>query len=263
MNAVKDFLKYKENKKKISIVTCYDYWSALIISESNIDALLVGDSAAMVMNGYSSTIYAHTQMMLHHTNSVKKGAPNKLIISDLPFLEHRKGKKKLFSSVDKLMKAGANAIKIEGADGNLELITCLTSAGVPVIGHLGFTPQHIFLKGGYKVQGKTKIEADLLLQNAQKLQEAGCFALVLEMVPVKAAKTISANLSIPIIGIGAGKYTDGQVLVLHDLLGFYNDINPKFVRKYLDGSSLIKNALNKFHQDVESGDFPSSDESFL
>jgi 3-methyl-2-oxobutanoate hydroxymethyltransferase len=261
MKSICEFKGMKSKGKKISVVTCYDFWSAKIIAVSEIDTILVGDSGAMIMHGFESTINAEMTMMVYHVSAVKRGAANKFIIADLPFLEHRKGVKNLFQSIDCLLKAGANAVKIEGADGNLEMIEKLVQTGIPVMGHLGLTPQSINKLGGYKLQGKDEKTFSKILDDAVKLESAGCFSIVLEMIPAELGRRITEKLSIPTIGIGAGAGTDGQVLVLHDLLGFDRDFDPKFVRKYLNGQNLILNALNNYNNDVKQNSFPSAEES--
>ncbi len=252
---VLDFQKKKEKKEKISMVTCYDAWSAKIIAESNIDSILVGDSLAMVMHGYPTTINATVEMMYLHTQAVAKCAKNKFIISDMPFLSHRKGLSFLMDTVQKLEQAGATAIKLEGGTGNFELIHHVVESGIPVMGHLGLTPQSVNLLGGFKTQGKDKCQSEAILQQATLLQEAGCFAIVLECIPAPLAKTITEKLSIPTIGIGAGPDVDGQVLVLQDLLGCHT-FKPKFLKTYLNGFELIQNALNTYDKEVKSGLFP-------
>ena len=261
MKSITEFGKMKAKKEKISVVTCYDFWSAKIIDSSNIDAVLVGDSSAMVMHGFETTINATTDMMCYQVSSVKRGVKNKLIIADLPFLIHRKGAKEFYNSVDLLMKSGTNAVKIEGASGNLDLIKELVESGIPVMGHLGLTTQSIFQLGGYKIQGKDNSSSEKIFNDALLLENSGCFAIVLEMVPSPLAKKITDELAIPTIGIGAGPDTDGQVLVLHDLLGLNKDFNPKFVRKYLNGYEEILSALNNYTRDVKDNNFPSEEES--
>lgn len=262
MKTIQDFQIMKNEKKKISLVTCYDYWSARIIDESDIDAVLVGDSAAMVMHGFETTVNAELEMMCYHIEAVKRGLKNKFLIGDLPFLAHRKNLNYLMESVDRFMKAGAQAVKIEGADGNLEMIEHLVKSGVPVMGHLGLTPQSVHQLGGFKLQGKDELAAKKIFQDSQLLQQAGCFSIVLEMIPAEAAKKITDELEIPTIGIGAGTFTSGQVLVLHDLLGLNKNFNPKFVRKYLNGYDLIKTALNNFNKDIKEEKFPGINESY-
>jgi len=262
MKTVQEFSSMKLAGKKISVATCYDHWSALILDESDVDAVLVGDSAAMVMHGFDTTINAELEMMSYHVAAVKRGLRNKFLIADLPFLAHKKGLAFLTNAVDTLMKAGAQAVKLEGAEQNIESIKHLVSAGIPVMGHLGLTPQSIHQLGGNKLQGNDASSSERILKDAQSLEEAGCFAIVLEMVPAKLAKTITETLSIPTIGIGAGVHTSGQVLVLQDLLGCSKDFHPKFLRKYLEGFSLMKSALNAYNADVKEQKFPSDRESY-
>lgn len=262
MKTVTEFKKMKSGGEKISVVTCYDFWSAQIIDETNVDAVLVGDSASMVMHGFESTVNAEIEMMCYHAAAVKRGLKNKFLIADLPFLEHRKGFEQLILSIDKLMKAGAQAVKIEGAEGNIEMIKQLTSTGIPVMGHLGLTPQSVHQFGGFKLQGKEEAASKKILDDALLLQQAGCFSIVLEMIPSALAKKVTDELEIPTIGIGAGADTDGQVLVLHDLLGMNKNFNPKFVRKYLSGFELIKDALNNFSSDIKGKKFPAKEESY-
>ncbi len=260
---IQDFKAFKKAGRKISMVTCYDHWSAKIVNASNIDCLLVGDSLAMVMHGYPTTIAATTSLMALHTTAVVKGAPDKFIVADLPFLSYRKGLSENMSSIEELMRAGAHALKLEGARGNLDLIRHVVDSGVPVQGHIGLTPQSIHQLGGFKVQGRSPQEYSDLVEQALQLEAAGCFSLVLECVPSTLALEISSKLSIPTIGIGAGLGTDGQVLVLQDMLGMNPQFKPKFLRTYLDGFDLLKNYLNEYHNDVTQLQFPTEKESYL
>ncbi len=262
MKSVRDFKKMKVDGRKISLVTCYDFTSARIVNDSSIDAILVGDSAANVMHGYETTINATLEMMEFHVRAVRRGAPNKFLIADMPFLAHRKGIQEAMYAVDILMKAGAEVVKIEGAGDNLEIITHIVNSGVPVMGHLGLTPQSIHQLGGYKVQGKEEEAAKKLLQEAEALEKAGIFSLVLELVSATLAERVTKTLSVPTIGIGAGSKTSGQVLVWHDLLGMNKGFNPKFLRKYLNGYKLIREALNQYDTDIKNKKFPSKEESF-
>jgi 3-methyl-2-oxobutanoate hydroxymethyltransferase len=262
MKTVLEFRKRKSQRELITMVTCYDAWSAKIISESDIDVVLVGDSASMVMHGFDSTVHADVEMMAWHVAAVKRGLSNKFLVADLPFLAHRKGTSFLMESIDALMKAGAQAVKIEGADGMLDAIEYVVKSGVPVMGHLGLTPQSYHQLGGFKLQGSEDESAKRIVEFSAKLQDAGVFSLVLEMVPSSLAKQVTEKLSVPTIGIGAGPHTDGQVLVLHDLLGMSKDFEPKFLRKYMNGFDLIKEALNRFTADVKGRSFPAEKESY-
>jgi 3-methyl-2-oxobutanoate hydroxymethyltransferase len=258
---VTDFYKKKLAHEKISMVTCYDYTSACLLNKTKVDCLLVGDSLAMTMHGYESTVFATIDMMCMHTQAVARGAKDKWIVGDLPFLSYRGSLNHSVKAAQKLMQAGAHSLKLEGAEGNLKLIRHLTASGVPMMGHLGLTPQFVHGLGGYRVQGKTKESALQLKNDALSLQEAGCFALVLECVPATLAKEITASLAIPVIGIGAGAGTDGQVLVWQDMLGL-NDIQAKFVKKFLPGDTLIIDAVETYIREIHSGDFPHHAHSY-
>lgn len=262
MKSVTEFRKAKSEAQKISMVTCYDAWTAKIIESSHTDCILVGDSVAMVVHGYDSTIPADIPMIATHTAAVRRGAPTKFIVADMPFLSVRKGLLEAMNGVEQLMKAGANAVKIEGVLGQEEIIKHIVESGVPVMGHLGLTPQSIHQLGGFKVQGKTASDAFKILEDAKKLEELGCFSLVLECVPVALAQEITENSQIPVIGIGAGPSVDGQVLVLQDLLGMNIYFKPKFLRQYLDGHQTLSKCLNDFNSDVKTLTFPTLDESY-
>ncbi|MFH1197161.1 MAG: 3-methyl-2-oxobutanoate hydroxymethyltransferase [bacterium] len=262
MKTADDFIKHKQTGIPISMATCYDYWSAVIINETNVDAILVGDSAAMVMHGFETTLNAEMEMMLYHVSSVRRGLKDKLLIADFPFMAHRKGNEYAIECTDRFMKTGAQAVKIEGAADNLPLIKHIVNSGVPVMGHIGLTPQSVNIFGGYKIQGKSEEAAAHLLSDAKALEDAGCFSIVLELVPAEVAKNITEQISIPTIGIGAGKFTSGQILVLQDLLGLTKAFHPKFLRKYLDGFEVIKSAINRYDADVKKKLFPNNEESY-
>lgn len=254
--------KMKQNKQKITMVTCYDYCLALILKNSPIDCILVGDSAAMIMHGYDNTISADIHMMAAHVRAVAAAKPSQLIVGDMPFLAHCIDKATTMRNAQILMQAGAHAIKIEGVDGHEEILAYLIQSGVPVMGHLGLTPQSLHQLGGFKVQGREKAAAEHLLKQAKILEELGCFAIVLECIPASIAKEITANTLIPTIGIGAGQDTDGQVLVMHDLLGLQTQLKPKFVKTYLDGARLFQQALEQFASEVKTGQFPKKEHSY-
>jgi 3-methyl-2-oxobutanoate hydroxymethyltransferase len=253
---VLNFYRKKQCHEKISMITCYDYTSARILSETAVDCFLVGDSCAMTMHGFKDTLSATLPMICFHTKAVANGARDKFIVADMPFLSYRKHLSKNVSAVEALIQAGAHAIKLENAGGNIQLIRHLTESGIPVMGHLGLTGQSIHALGGFKVQGKTEESCKQLKEDAYALQEAGCFSLVLECIPKFLAKEITESLAIPTIGIGAGPYTDGQVLVYQDLLGFNTDFKPKFVKKFMDGAGLIKQSVEDYVKAIHSGDFP-------
>lgn len=244
------------------MVTCYDFWSASIIGETPVDAVLVGDSAAMVMHGHSTTINADAQMVAFHLAAVRRGLPDRLLIADFPFLAHRRGEAFAMEVVDRFIKLGANAVKVEGAGSTAQLIRHITDSGVPVMGHVGLTPQSVHALGGFTLQGSDEKAAMRIMDEARQLEDAGCFSIVLEMVPASLAKKITDSLTIPTIGIGAGVHTSGQILVLHDLLGFNRNFKPKFLRKYLDGFQLVKDSLSRYDSEVKSKIFPSTDESY-
>jgi 3-methyl-2-oxobutanoate hydroxymethyltransferase len=262
MKTVCEFRKKKSAGEKITMVTCYDYTSAAILNKTSIDCLLVGDSVAMTMHGFRDTISATVEMMAMHTAAVVRGAKDKFIIGDLPFLSYRNALSENMAAVRALMQAGAHAVKLEGASGNAEFIAHLVHSGVPVMGHLGLTPQFVHQLGGYKVQGKTDDSAERILEEALALEKAGCFALVLECVPANVAEKISKKLKIPTIGIGAGNETDGQVLVFQDLLGLNTDFKPKFVRHFIDGAALLTQAVEDYAAAVKTKEFPAHEHSF-
>jgi 3-methyl-2-oxobutanoate hydroxymethyltransferase len=253
---IHDFQHMQQQNKKITMVTCYDHWSAQIISKSQIDCILVGDSIAMVMYGHPNTIPATIEIMTKHIEAVVKGAPNKFIVGDMPFCSYRKGLVESMNAVEKFIQAGAQAIKLEGSEGNLELIHHIVQSGIPVMGHIGLTLQSIHHLGGFKVQGKNQASAEKIKLQAQQLQDAGCFSMVLECMPAELARSITDSLNIPTIGIGAGPHTSGQVLVLQDLLGMNETFKPKFLKNYLNGFELVQTALNNYDNDVKSSVFP-------
>lgn len=260
---IQDFKRKKQQQQKITLLTCYDYPSARIIADSHIDCVLVGDSVAMTVHGYDNTLMATIDMMVLHTAAVARGIGQQFIISDLPFLCHRESQENTIHHVRRLLQAGANAIKIEGADTKLyELISYLVSSGVPVVGHIGLTPQFLHQMGGYVVQGKVQEQADQLLQSAIDLEAAGCCALVIECVPDHVAKKITQMLTIPTIGIGAGATTDGQILVWHDLLGLQTEFHPRFVKRFIDGNALLLQAINAYTHEVTMGHFPTKEHTF-
>ena len=260
---IHDFKHKKEQNKKISMLTCYDYPSACIVAESNVDCVLVGDSVAMAVHGHHSTIMATMEMMVLHTASVARGLAQQFLISDLPFLCHRVSHADTIQNVKKLLQAGAHAVKIEGADKDVcQTIHYLVTAGIPIMGHIGLTPQSIHQLGGYKVQGKNPSQAEDLLLQAKQLEAAGCFALVIECVPQQLAKTITNTLTIPTIGIGASVETDGQVLVWHDMLGLQTTFKPRFLKQFAHGKDVFLAAINAYVEQVERADYPALEHAF-
>jgi 3-methyl-2-oxobutanoate hydroxymethyltransferase len=264
MLTVPEFAKRKKLKEKITMITCYDSSFARILSESPIEVLLIGDSSSMVMQGEDSTIQASTESIAFFTRAVANGTKGKkFLVSDMPFLSTRKGVRYTIECAEKLLKAGAHAIKIEGILGNEKLVSHLVESGIPVMGHLGLTPQFVNAFGGMKVQARSPEEQERLQAESRRFQDCGAFALVLECVPSAIASKITNDLSIPTIGIGAGSGVDGQVLVLQDMLGFNPEFKPKFLRTYLDAKSLFTDAFQSFHEEVKSAHFPSEQESYL
>ncbi|MCF6808263.1 3-methyl-2-oxobutanoate hydroxymethyltransferase [Thiotrichales bacterium 19S9-12] len=259
---ITQLIKKKQLSEKITMVTCYDAATALVANQTDIDILLVGDSVSMVVHGHKNTTTATLDMMVLHTQAVANGNSNKFIVADLPFMSYRGVLKDTINSVQKLIQAGANAIKLEGAIGNLDTINHIVHSGVPVMGHIGMTPQHVHNFGGFKIQGKEEKAKEALIQQAKDLEAAGCFAIVLECIPSPLAKKITEAIHIPTIGIGAGSDTDGQVLVWHDLLGLLPNSPFKFVKEYLNGYDLIQKALSDYDAEVKSGAFPKNEHSF-
>ena len=262
MNSVRDFARFKTEGKKISVVTAYDAWSARLVARSRVDALLVGDSAAMVMHGHDTTLGATVALMALHTRAVARSAGGKFLIADMPFLSFRKGIPAAMTAVRALVARGAQAVKLEGVDGHEDVIRQIVGSGVPVMGHIGLTPQSVNRLGGFRVQGKSEEEAATLLRQARCLEELGCFSIVIECVPCDLAAHITSELQIPTIGIGAGAGTDGQVLVLQDLWGVDTSRTPRFVRRYIDGERLLTDALDRYDADVKQGDFPAPEQSY-
>jgi 3-methyl-2-oxobutanoate hydroxymethyltransferase len=259
---VPDFRKKKAAGEKIAMVTCYDTTSALILNATSADCLLVGDSLGMTMLGFSSTLPVTVEMMALSTAAVARGARNKFIIGDLPFASYRKSLSESVAAATALMQAGAHAVKLEGAAGNAETVKHLVESGIPVMGHIGLTPQFVNQLGGWRVQGKTEEGAKRLMAEALALEKAGCFAIVLECVPAKLAKAITRKLKIATIGIGAGRDTDGQVLVFQDLLGLNTAFKPKFVKHFINGAEIITNAIEEYADEVRTGKFPGDENSF-
>lgn len=257
------FQKMKDNKEKITMLTAYDFSTAKYIDEVGVDSILIGDSLGMTILGYDTTINVTVEDMLTFTKAVSRGVNRALIIADLPFLSYHVSKEQTMMNAGKLIQAGANAVKLEGAsDFILEEVKHLTQCGINVAGHLGFTPQYINTIGGYFVQGKSYENTLKLLEAAKKLEENGAFCLILEMVPAETAKYISENLSIPTIGIGAGKDCDGQVLVIDDIIGKYPKPVPKFVKQYANVKEIIKTAVSEYNNEVKQNIFPNKENTF-
>jgi len=262
MPSIHEFAAAKAAGRKLVIVTSYDAWSARLLADTPVDCLLVGDSVMMVMHGERDTLGATIEIMALHVRAVARGASSKLIVADMPFLAARKGAPYALDSAAELLRAGADAVKIEGVCGHADVIRHLVESGIPVMGHLGLTPQWVNQFGGYKVQAREATAAAQLREDAAALEAAGCFSVVLECIPQKLAREVTADLRIPTIGIGAGAGCDGQVLVLHDLLGFNPDFKPRFVRHFGAGAALVRKGVTDFAQAVQSGKFPTAKEGF-
>lgn len=254
--------KKSSSQKPITMVTCYDFTMATILNESQVDLLLVGDSVAMVHHGFETTLHATVEMMALHTAAVARGSKDKPIIGDMPFPSFRLGVVEAMKAVEALMKAGAHAVKLEGIDGHEEVVRHIVGSGIPVMGHLGLTPQSVYALGGYKVQGRTQDQAEHIFNQAKRLEELGACSVVLECVPSELAEKITKSLSIPTIGIGAGEGCDGQVLVINDLLGLQTQLKPKFVRHFADGKAQILEAVDNYVEEVQTGHFPLPTESY-
>ncbi len=258
------FQKYKKEGRKIVALTAYDYGTAKILDRAGVDFILVGDSLAMVALGHQTTHAVTMDEMVHHTRAVTRGVQTAFVVADLPFMSYQVDIIQAITNAGRFIKeAQAHGVKLEGATKlNLEVIERLVSMGIPVCGHLGFTPQSIHALGGNRVQGRNAEEAQKLIEDAHAVEAAGCFALVLEMVPSSVAQIISDELKIPTIGIGAGAGCDGQILVTDDLLGKYTDFLPRFVRRYANLSEVCNEAIGRYAEDVRSGNFPSDAEAF-
>lgn len=259
---VSDIIQMKKNGKKISVVTSYDYTIASLCDKAGVDVMLVGDSAGMVMLGYENTIPVTMEQMCIFTEAVSRARENSLVVADLPFMSYQTNISDAIKNSGRLIKSGADAVKLEGGMPMSETIKSIVDVGIPVMGHIGLQPQTTMLSGGYKVQGKTLESAKCLIQDAKALEEAGVFSIVLEMVSHEVSKIISESVSIPTIGIGSGMECDGQVLVIQDMLGMYDKIKPKFVKRYCDLSDDIVRAVSSYKKDVESGVFPAANNWF-
>ncbi|MBE5032918.1 3-methyl-2-oxobutanoate hydroxymethyltransferase [Gallalistipes aquisgranensis] len=253
----------KQRGEKISMLTAYDYSMARILDEAGIDVILVGDSAANVMAGHETTVPITLDQMIYHARSVTRAVSRALIVVDLPFGTYQGNSKEALASAIRIMKeTEADAVKMEGGEEILESVQRILSAGIPIMGHLGLTPQSIHKYGTYSVRAKEKAEADKLVRDAHLLEEAGCFGIVLEKIPAELGRRVASELHIPIIGIGAGPGVDGQVLVVHDMLGITNEFSPRFLRRYADLHGIMSDAFTRYIADVKSGDFPNEKEQY-
>ena len=260
---INDFAVFKKEKTPISMITCYEYGLARLVEQSDIDVVLVGDSLGNVVAGYDTTVPVTVEQMIYHAEIVRRGAPSKFLICDLPFMSYHVSVEDSLRNTGEIMKkTGSNAVKLEGGEDFVPVIKALVKASIPVMGHLGLTPQSVHKLGGHTVQGRDEDKRKALLRDAKAIEEAGAFSVVLEMIPESLGKEITESLSIPTIGIGAGRYCDGQVLVINDLLGMNETFNPKFLKKYADLSGIIRTALNEYHSGVKSGAFPEEKNVF-
>ena len=260
MKGILDFARARREATPITMVTSYDAWSSRIAATAGVDCLLVGDSVAMVVHGFPDTLHATLDMMCAHTAAVRRGAPDLFVVADMPFLSFRRGGAAAVDAAGALMRAGACAVKLEGLFGHDDVVAHLVGSGIPVMGHLGLTPQSVHQLGGYRVQGRSNEAAQRILADARRLEELGAFGLVLECVPEQLAADVTQALAIPTIGIGSGGRTSGQVRVLHDLLGLQAEFRPRFARRYLEGHDLVRHALGQYVADVKAARFPAREE---
>ena len=259
---IPEFQRHKRDKKKLIVVTAYDALFTRIVEQAGIEAILVGDSLGVVVQGKANTLSVTMDDMLYHTKLVAGAAERALVIGDMPFMSYQASQEDALRNAGRFLQAGASAVKLEGGAAVADRVAAMTSIGIPVMGHLGMTPQSIHRYGGYKVQGKESDHALVLLGDAKALEAAGAFAIVLEAIPAELAKTITEQVAVPTIGIGAGPHCDGQVLVLYDLLGLFDDFVPKFVKPYAHLKADALQALRRYKEEVEQGKFPSDSESY-
>jgi len=260
---VLDIQKMKADGEKIAVLTCYDYPTARIMDHCGIDVILVGDSLGVVVSGYENTLPVTMEEMIYHTRAVVRAEPKALVVADMPFLSYQTDLREARINAGRLIKdGGAAAIKVEGGTNVAETIRAIVAMDIPVMAHIGLTPQSIHRMGGYKVQGKKAEQAERLIEDSRAIEEAGAFAVVLEGIPQNLARRITESISIPTIGIGAGPHCDGQVLVIHDILGLCEKYSPKFVKRYADARELISGAVSAYISDVRQGSFPTEEHSF-
>lgn len=262
-NTVKTFLEMKENKEKITMLTAYDYSTAKLLDEAGVNSILVGDSLGMVMLGYDDTLQVTVDDIIHHSKAVARGAKNALIVGDMPFLSYHISVEETVRNAGRIIQEGhAHCVKLEGGKNIIDKVEGIIKAQIPVVGHIGLTPQSVNMFGGFTVQGKNEEDAKNIIEDALLLEKAGVFAIVLEGIPGKLAEIISEKLTIPTIGIGAGNKCDGQVLVINDMLGIYSDFTPKFVKKYANLKVDINNGVENYIKEVKNGSFPEKKHSF-
>ena len=262
-NTVSTFKEQKANGDKITMLTAYDYSTAKLVDSSGINGILVGDSLGMVMLGYEDTLSVTMEDMIHHTAAVCRGAKNALVVGDMPFMSYQVSVEEAVRNAGRLMKEGrCHAVKLEGGAAVCPQIKAITQASIPVMAHIGLTPQSVNAFGGFKVQGKSEDAARKLIEEAKAVEEAGAFSIVLECVPAKLAELISKSVNIPTIGIGAGAGCDGQILVYQDMLGLFSDFTPKFVKKYAEIGDVMKAAFEKYIEETKDGSFPADEHTF-
>ena len=262
-NTVSTFKEQKANGDKITMLTAYDYSTAKLVDSSGINGILVGDSLGMVMLGYEDTLSVTMEDMIHHTAAVCRGAKNALVVGDMPFMSYQVSVEEAVRNAGRLMKEGrCHAVKLEGGAAVCPQIKAITQASIPVMAHIGLTPQSVNAFGGFKVQGKSEGAARKLIEEAKAVEEAGAFSIVLECVPEKLAELISKSVNIPTIGIGAGAGCDGQILVYQDMLGMFSDFTPKFVKKYAEIGEVMKEAFEKYIEETKNGSFPAEEHTF-
>jgi 3-methyl-2-oxobutanoate hydroxymethyltransferase len=247
---------------RLVMLTAYDYPSAKLAAEAGVDVILVGDSLGMVVLGHSSTVPVTVEDILHHTRAARRGAPEVFLVADMPFLSYATKEQALANAARFMKEGGADAVKVEGGLETVPVVEALVAAGVPVLGHVGLTPQTASALGGFKLQGRDEASARRILDEAAALEHAGCWGLVLELVPAPLARLVTERVGIPTVGIGAGAHTDGQVLVFHDLVGLYSGFTPKFVKRYAEAGTLIREAISSYAADVRAGSFPGEEHSF-
>lgn len=262
-NSVSTFMKAKCNGEKITMLTAYDYSTARIIDEAGINGILVGDSLGMVCLGYKDTLSVTMEDMVHHIKAVTRGAKNALVVGDMPFMSYQTSVYDAVKNAGRMIQEGlAGAVKLEGGASVCEQVKAIVKSQIPVMGHIGLTPQSVHMFGGFKIQGKDELKAKKIIEDAKKLEQAGVFSIVLEGIPYKLAKIITETVSVPTIGIGAGKYCDGQILVYQDMLGLFSDFKPKFVKVYGNAGEVMRKAFEDYNDEVKSSVFPDEEHSF-
>lgn len=262
-NSISTFMDAKRNGEKLTMLTAYDYSTAKIIDGAGINGILVGDSLGMVCLGYKDTLSVTMEDMLHHIKAVTRGAKNALVVGDMPFMSYQTSVYDAVKNAGRMIQEGmAGAVKLEGGASVCEQVKAIVKAQIPVMGHIGLTPQSVNVFGGFKIQGKDEIKAKKIIEDAKKLEQAGVFSIVLEGIPYKLAKIITETVSVPTIGIGAGKYCDGQILVYQDMLGLFSDFKPKFVKVYGNAGEVMRKAFEDYNDEVKSSAFPDEEHSF-